>query len=82
MATIDDLRQEIDDIDSQIMKLLDKRYSIAVKIGTLKAQQNRSVLDSNREELIFNKTAIFRHSPQIKQVYKTIMNESKELQRK
>lgn len=82
MATIDDLRKEIDDIDSNIMDLLDKRFFAAVKIGELKKHQNRSVLDSSREEFILNKTAIFKHSPQIIQVYKTIMIESKELQRK
>ena len=82
MATIEELRKQIDQIDSEIMELLDKRYHLTTQIGDIKATNKTAVLDSNREELIYNKTAKFRHSPQIKEIYKTIMTESKALQRK
>ena len=82
MATIDELRTKIDQIDTEIMNLLDKRYSLTTKIGEIKRLNKTAVLDSNREDLIIEKTSKYSHSPQIKQVYQTIMKESKELQRK
>lgn len=82
MDQIKKLRNEIDILDNKIMELLDTRYKISKQIGEVKATQNIQVLDSNREDLILSKTTKFSHSPQIYNIYKTIMKESKSLQRK
>ena len=75
-------RKQINDIDGQIMKLLDKRFVHTNKIGDIKRRLESAVFDNNRETSIFNKTSKYSHSPQIKVVYQCIMNESKKLQRK
>lgn len=82
MATIDELRVKIDQIDTEIMNLLDQRYALSTKIGEIKQSSKTAILDSKREDDIINKISKYSHYPQIKQVYQTIMKESKALQRK
>ena len=82
MDSIEALRKEIDALDNEIMQKLDKRYDLSIQIGQLKQQEQRVVYDANREAMILNKTSNLSHSPQITEVYKTIMEESKKLQRK
>lgn len=82
MDQIKNLRAEIDEIDNTIMNLLEKRYSLSLKIGDLKELFKIDVLDYNREKIILDKASKYSHSPQIENVYKTIMKESRSLQRK
>ena len=82
MLEITSLRNEIDEIDVQIMSLLEKRFSLATKIGDIKKMTNSSVLDSNREKYILDKINKYSHFPQIERVYLTILSESKSIQRK
>jgi len=82
MDKINELREQIDIIDRKIMELLEKRYTISKEIGELKQQLKTTVLDQNRENIILNKASKYSHSPQIELVYKTIMSESRKLQRK
>lgn len=82
MDKIDQLREEIDSIDDTIMELLEKRYTISIQIGNLKKEHNISVLDQNREEIILKKASKHSHYPSIESVYRSIMEESKKLQRK
>lgn len=82
MATIDDLRKEIDEIDDQLMNLLEKRFDLTYQIGIEKNKIKRTILDTKREEIIINKISKYSHSPQIESVYMTVMAESKKAQRK
>ena len=75
-------RKRIDEIDNQIMDLLDERYDISIEIGNIKEESKTPVLDSGRELEVLKKTAKLRHSLAIKNVYTSIMEESKKLQRK
>lgn len=49
MNTIEDLRNEIDDIDRKVAKLLSERILVAQKIGSIKKAENISVLNIDRE---------------------------------
>jgi chorismate mutase/prephenate dehydratase len=82
MDSIAALRKKIDALDQDIMNQLDKRFDLSVKIGQLKQLENKVVFDSNREQLILDKTSSLSHSPQIQEVYRTIMTQSKSIQRK
>jgi monofunctional chorismate mutase len=82
MDQIDVYRKQIDELDNQIMSLLDKRYHLSTKIGTLKQHLKKPVLDTSREKTILDKISNYSHSPQIEVIYKTIMEESRKLQRK
>ncbi len=50
---IDDLRKKIDEIDSQILKLLNRRAELVIEIGRLKAEQNLDFHVPQREEEIY-----------------------------
>lgn len=82
MDKINQKRLEIDELDNKIMSLLDKRFELTTEIGSIKKVEKKVVLDINREENILNKTSKYSHSPQIRSIYNTIMDESKSLQRK
>ena len=82
MVEIKDIRDKINQIDAHIMELLDIRFNYTNEIGRLKREENITILDTNRENIIIEKASKFSHSPQIEHIYKTIMEESKKLQGK
>ncbi len=82
MDKIEDLRQQIDSIDNDLMVLLNKRYEISDLIGSLKSNSKKEILDKKREDYILNKTKNHSHSLQLELVYKTIMSESKNIQKR
>ena len=82
MDKIIELRRRIDEIDNEIMKLLSERYEISDQIGNIKSTSKVQILDQKREEYVLNKTKKHSHSPQLELVYKTIMHESKNIQRR
>ncbi len=50
MKTLIQLRQEIDTIDVEILKLVAKRLSIVEKIGKIKKQTGTPVIDTTRKQ--------------------------------
>ena len=52
---IDELRKEIDDVDTRIINLLNERAKVVRKIGEEKKKENKPVYDPGRENLIFQK---------------------------
>ncbi len=76
-------RHEIDCIDEEIAKLIDKRMSIAKNIAKIKREEGIAVLDENRESAVLENVASLvadECKDAIKSVYKNIMQESKSLQ--
>ncbi len=78
------LRQEIEGLDEEILKLLNKRASVSLEIGKLKAQAGTHIRDLQREEEIFAYLAKLNKGPlepdQIKQIFEQIMSVSRSLQ--
>lgn len=52
---LDIIRQEIDQIDDQIVKLLEERMHLVEGVVTYKKASGKSILDSKREKVIFEK---------------------------
>lgn len=82
MDKIVELRNRINEIDDELMSLLSKRFEVSIQIGKAKYNSKKEVLDSKREQFVLNKTQNHSHSPQLDLVYRTIMNESKNIQRR
>ncbi|MGH4117579.1 prephenate dehydratase [Clostridium sp.] len=55
MKDIKELRNEIDDIDSKLVELFEKRMETAIKIAQYKSANNVDVLNSNREQEVISK---------------------------
>ena len=52
---INELRNKIDDLDEEILKLLNKRTEIALKIGKLKSNSDSSYYVPHREQAIIKR---------------------------
>ncbi|MDG8626795.1 chorismate mutase [Streptococcus pneumoniae] len=52
---LDIIRQEIDQIDDQIVKLLEERMHLVEGVVAYKKASGKSILDTKREEVIFEK---------------------------
>ena len=52
---IEKLREQIDNLDNEIIRLLDARFDCSKAIGEEKKKLNAQVLDSSREQKILDK---------------------------
>lgn len=65
---LEELRQKINQIDDELIKLLEKRMGLVSKVAAYKLETGKAVLDSKREETILNKVAEAVESPVYKDV--------------
>ena len=72
-------RKEIDKIDSEIAKLLEKRFEICSEIGDFKSKNNIETEDKSREKKIIEKIerTDLKYRDNIKEVESKILLESK-----
>ena len=75
-------RKEIDKIDSEIARLLEKRFEICSEIGDFKSKNNIKTEDRSREKEIFEKIeqTNLKYRDNIKEVESKILLESKKIQ--
>ncbi len=52
---LNSIRQEIDQIDDQIVKLLEERMHLVEGVVAYKKASGKAILDTKREEVIFEK---------------------------
>ena len=52
---LENIRQEIDQVDAQLVCLLEKRMDLVDQVVTYKKSVGKPILDSKREEVIFDK---------------------------
>ena len=67
---LDIIRQEIDQIDDQIVKLLEERMHLVEGVVAYKKASGKAILDTKREEAIFEKV---RNRVEDKQYQETIV---------
>jgi len=82
-AKIAELREQIDGIDCQIVKLLNQRAELALAIRELKPQARLGLYDPRREEEIFASLAACNEGPlygdNLREIYEAILHVMKEL---
>lgn len=81
MEDLKQLREKIDGIDKEIVKLLHTRFDIVKQVKQLKASHHVPVLDSKREEIILKRFEQEPYKREITAVYKAILTVSKDLQK-
>lgn len=52
---LDELRKEIDEINSAIIDLLIKRTEVVKKVGVYKKENSLQITDTNMEKIVFEK---------------------------
>ena len=79
---LNDLRKNIDQIDSEIIQLLCKRFEIAKNIGLIKKEHNVQILDSNREEEVKKSWNSVSQGLNLLPILDSILTVSKQVQAK
>ena len=84
MGDIKILRQQIDDIDKQLLRLLNERAQLSIQIGTLKNTEGHAIYDDGREMQILNRLQMLNKGPlensDVVSVFQSIMQGSRKLQ--
>jgi chorismate mutase-like protein len=84
MKTRDELRAEIDAIDTQLLELLNRRAGLAVEIARLKAMGGVPVLDPERERAVIGRACGANAGPlgrqAVERIFRAVMRESRLLQ--
>jgi chorismate mutase / prephenate dehydratase len=74
------LRQQIDSLDGEIVKLLNQRANVVVDIGKLKQQTNEPIYAPDREKIVLQKVRLLNKGPLpdrcLEAVYRELMSGS------
>ncbi len=85
MTKLESCRNEIDQIDEEIIKLYEKRMEIVKEVINYKLDNNIEILDSSREEKMLNKNLTKISKDEYKKYYKDVLSgflkASKEMQK-
>ncbi|BDV43422.1 chorismate mutase [Geotalea uraniireducens] len=83
--TIDELRTEIDRLDSELLRIFNQRAGLALQIGEIKKQRGMAVYDPRREKLIFERMKSENGGPlddgAIVRLFERVIDESRRLER-
>jgi len=75
--SLEKLRKKIDKLDSQIVKILNKRADVSLEIGDLKSRQNKGIYSPAREKEILKRISKLNKGPlttsALEAVYREVM---------
>ncbi|HEX8117006.1 MAG TPA: chorismate mutase [Pyrinomonadaceae bacterium] len=82
--TIEDWRVEIDKIDEELLRLLNARAAIAVRVGESKRVAGLSVLNRGREREVIERARRANRGPldgeAVERLFRAVIRESRRLQ--
>lgn len=82
---IDQIRQEIDRLDSELLRIFNERADLALRIGEIKKQFGMAVYDPEREKRIFQRMQENNPGPledgAIIRLFERVIDESRRLER-
>ncbi len=86
MSELDTLRQQIDQIDHELVRLFERRMAVTEQVGQYKQQNHIPVLDNRRQRQVLSDKAALLSDPALKSdvimLYETIMGMSRRQQRR
>ena len=81
---IEHWRKEIDDIDAELLRLLNMRARLALKVGALKQAANLPFCDPDRERSVLRRLQAMNCGPlderAVNKVFRRIIRESRRVQ--
>ncbi len=84
MATLEELRAQLDEIDDQIVDLFEKRMDLCGQVGAYKVENGMKVFDRTREQEklqdVRSKVSTEFNKKGIEELYKQLMSMSRKLQ--
>ena len=85
MKDLSDWRNEIDELDRQILALLNQRAECVLNLAPLKRQRHISILDSSREGEVLRKLREANDGPMppeaVESIFRAVMAAMRELQK-
>jgi chorismate mutase len=82
---IDQIREQIDDLDDQLLDIFSRRAALALEIGKIKQQRGLAVYDGRREQQIFARMQQANPGPlddgAIQRLFERVIDESRRLER-
>jgi chorismate mutase/prephenate dehydratase len=60
---LDDLRSQIDELDREIVRLLNRRARLGIEAGRAKAKDGRAISDARREREVLLRVAMASEGP-------------------
>jgi chorismate mutase len=87
LTAVRKLRQQIDVVDNQIIRLLSRRFQLSRQMGILKKKTGTSIIDTSREKQIFERLlrktrGSMLDSQVIVGIWKNIIKKSYQIQRR
>ncbi|HJV35032.1 chorismate mutase [Geomonas sp.] len=83
--TIDEIRENIDRLDSELLRIFNERAALALKIGEIKKGLGLPVYDPAREKRIFSRMTVENPGPlddeAIVRLFERVVDESRRLER-
>ncbi|HEY5975621.1 MAG TPA: chorismate mutase [Geobacteraceae bacterium] len=83
--SIDELRQEIDRLDGELLRIFNQRAQLALQIGVIKKERALPIYDPSRERLIFERMRNQNPGPldnqAIVRLFERVIDESRRLER-
>ena len=83
---IPELRQEIDELDRQVLVLLSKRLGLVMEVGEVKRGRGLDVYDPNREHDMLDRVARAAPAPltaaMAQRIFRCIIEESRNLEQR
>ena len=81
---LDGIREEIDSIDSGLLRLLNRRMELAIEVGRIKASRGLPLFYPEREEIIFERLSKLSSGPlseeSLRSIYREIFAASRLIQ--
>lgn len=78
------LRQRIDRVDLGLLRLLNRRATLAVRVGELKRRRSQAVWDPARERRVLEHIRRANHGPladrAVREIFSAILRASRQLQ--
>lgn len=82
---INDYREQIDQLDRELLRIFNERANLALKIGEIKKTLDRPVYDPSREKRIFDAMTSSNPGPlddsAIVRLFERVIDESRTLER-
>ena len=82
---LNELRRDIDSIDEEILKLINKRFEIAIAVGKIKEKNGDPIIDTARENSIIDRLVNKNEGPAetdtLEKIFRIIIAGSRGIQR-
>lgn len=83
---LDELRRQIDQVDSRLLELIHERVRLVLQVGTYKARHGLAVYDPDRERRLLERLTALAQPPlepdTVRRIFERLIDESRNLEQR